>query len=193
MASAKEFMNSYVALERVLKEKGKSVADFENILKEKEAGKLKICRVMRNFMVHEDSAFLQPSDKQVEFVNNLTYKLSDGEKPAFKAMMPLSKALTLESTIGDALTLCKKKSPLSSEKIVVFDKKGNVAGVFDSRTLVSAILTGKTVGIKSSTLLKNIEINLDKNVSKICKLTPVSEIKDVSLVTDGEKILGYIS
>lgn len=192
MASKTDFLKAYVSLEKVLKEKNMTVLDYEGKLKEKDASKLKICRLCRNFMVHEDSDFIQPSSKQIDFVSNLTFSLSTGEKPASKVMTPVAKALTPDSTIGEAILSCKKKSPLSSGKIAIFSKKG-FEGILDGDSLMAAIIGGKTIGIKNETPVKKILPYLRKDIKSVSKNTALREIKEISLVTDGITVVGYVS
>ena len=73
MANEK-FLDAFRALDTELKDQGSTVLEYENSLKEGsiEKEKLKVCRIMRNYMSHNDTTFLTASNEQIKFLDNMT-------------------------------------------------------------------------------------------------------------------------
>ncbi len=74
MANEK-FLDAFRVLDTELKADGISVLDFENTLPAKEQDKLKVCRIMRNYMAHNDTTFLTTTTTQVKFLEQQTSKI----------------------------------------------------------------------------------------------------------------------
>lgn len=70
-----KFLEAYKELESELKYNGQSVLDYENSLSGTEQEKLKVCRIMRNYMSHNDTNFLTPSDEQIKYLNSITLNI----------------------------------------------------------------------------------------------------------------------
>lgn len=68
MANEK-FLDAFRALDIELKTDGKSVLDYENSLDTLNQEKLKVCRIMRNYMAHNDTTFLATTSEQIKFLN----------------------------------------------------------------------------------------------------------------------------
>lgn len=73
MANEK-FLDAFRALDTELKDQGSTVLEYENSLKEGsiEKEKLKVCRIMRNYMSHNDTTFLTASNEQIKFLDGMT-------------------------------------------------------------------------------------------------------------------------
>lgn len=71
MIYTNQFLETYKQLEVELKFDEKSVLDYENSLSGIEQEKLKVCRIMRNYLAHNDINFLTPSNEQIKFLNEL--------------------------------------------------------------------------------------------------------------------------
>lgn len=67
MANEK-FLDAFRALDTELKTDGKTVLDYENSLDTLEQERLKVCRIMRNYMAHNDTTFLSTTTDQVKFL-----------------------------------------------------------------------------------------------------------------------------
>ena len=67
-----KYLEAYKELESELKYNGQGVLDYENSLSGTEQEKLKVCRIMRNYMSHNDTSFLTPSEEQIKFLNGIT-------------------------------------------------------------------------------------------------------------------------
>lgn len=70
-----KFLDAYKELEAELKYSNQSVLDYENSLNGTTQEQLKVCRIMRNYMSHNDTNFLTPSDAQIKFLNSITLEI----------------------------------------------------------------------------------------------------------------------
>lgn len=67
-----KFLDAYRALDIELKYDNKTVLDYENeSLTGIDQEKLKVCRIMRNYLAHNDVSFLDASNAQIKFLDNL--------------------------------------------------------------------------------------------------------------------------
>ncbi len=64
-----KFLTAYKQLEAELKCDEKTVLDYEATLQGVVAEQLKSCRIMRNYMAHNDLEFLSASSNQIKFIN----------------------------------------------------------------------------------------------------------------------------
>lgn len=88
-----KFLDAYKQLESELKYSDKTVLDYEGTLQGAVAEKLKSCRIMRNYMAHNDLDFLTATNNQIKFLNehiNLIKKSAQLVKNATKKI-PLTK------------------------------------------------------------------------------------------------------
>lgn len=73
MSLVDKFLESYKNLEAELKAEGMTILDYENKMKEgTEKERLKVCRIMRNYMSHNDTVFLDATNEQIKFIDGLT-------------------------------------------------------------------------------------------------------------------------
>lgn len=77
MSTNTKFFNAYKNLETELRYDNKSVLDYENTLVGVEQEKLKACRIMRNYLAHNDTTFLTTSNAQIKFLENLTKNIKE--------------------------------------------------------------------------------------------------------------------
>lgn len=102
MANEK-FLDAFRALDTELKTDGKTVLDYENSLDTLDQERLKVCRIMRNYMAHNDTTFLSTTseqikflDKQVDELRKLAHTVKDEMKrvKTVKATEPIKNILT---------------------------------------------------------------------------------------------------
>lgn len=72
MAVNDNFLDAFRALDSELKLENTTVLDFENSLDSNNQEKLKVCRIMRNYMSHNDVTFLTATNEQIKFLTSLT-------------------------------------------------------------------------------------------------------------------------
>ena len=98
-----KFLDAFRALDTELKSDGTTVLDYENSLETAEQEKMKVCRIMRNYMSHNDTTFVVATNDQIKFLNeqidNIKRKahtVKDEMKriKTFKATEPIKNILT---------------------------------------------------------------------------------------------------
>ena len=108
MANEK-FLDAFRALDSELKDQGSTVLEYENSLKDGsvEKEKLKVCRIMRNYMSHNDTTFLTASNEQIKFLDNMTEEVL---KRAHLVKDEMKRVKTLKATapIKDIITALDK-------------------------------------------------------------------------------------
>ncbi len=70
-----KFLDAFRALDTELKADNTSVLDYENTLTGTEQEKLKVCRIMRNYMAHNDTTFLSTTPAQTKFLEEKTTEI----------------------------------------------------------------------------------------------------------------------
>ena len=71
-----KFLESYRNLENELRYDNLSVLDYENSLKDSnKQEKLKLCRITRNYLSHQDTCFVEASKEMINFVDSLTTEI----------------------------------------------------------------------------------------------------------------------
>lgn len=105
-----DFMDAFRELDTEIKAQGFiSVNDYEATMPDGslEKEELKVCRIMRNFMAHNNMTFLTASMEQVKFLNNLTTELRK-KAHTVKDEMKRVKTVTPSTPIKDMLQpICK--------------------------------------------------------------------------------------
>lgn len=163
----------------------RTVLEFEESLTLKDAEvnqKLKVCRIVRNYIQHNDVNFVEPSKEMIDFIANLSDYVRSLEMSADDVLKKLT-PLTLSDTITDA---AKK---LSRNKLMpVVDKRKICIGIVTDETIRAAV----SKGTRPSSKLSNIE-SLIKSATIISKDIPVKNITENSVVTkDGTKNGQYV-
>lgn len=74
MANEK-FLDAFRALDTELKSDGSTVLDYENSLDTLGQERLKVCRIMRNYMAHNDTTFLATTNAQIKFLEEQVTKI----------------------------------------------------------------------------------------------------------------------
>ncbi len=88
MANEK-FLDAFRALDTELRLDGCSVLDYENSLDEMSRERLKVCRIMRNYMAHNDTTFLTTTTDQIRFLENQTLNIRRKSHTVADEMMKL--------------------------------------------------------------------------------------------------------
>lgn len=166
-----KFLENYVRLETVLRKEDKAVIDYEATLDPERSEKLKVCRIMRNYVRHHEDGnkFLVFSDEQDKFIDVLINEISlkyDSVKSKTKKV----KTLELSNTLQEAALL------LTGSKVgyvPVLGKKGEIVGTVDNKLIVTAIANGSKLSSKLSSLDLNkslqgiIIININDDIEKL--------------------------
>ena len=115
-----KFLDAFRALDSELKDQSSTVLDFENSLKDgsTEKEKLKVCRIMRNYMAHNDTTFLTASNEQIKFLDAQTaeiLKRAHLVKDEVKRVKEIKSTEPIKNVIA-----ALDKFPIAP----IFDKKG---------------------------------------------------------------------
>lgn len=170
MANATDaFLEAYKNLEAELKLDNLSVLDYENNLDNNE--KLKVCRIIRNYISHNDTIFIIPSTEMVKYIQQLIVELRKQKhtvKDEFKRVK-LVTDLTIKNLI-----------PLVDKSIVPIDTK---MGIFllDKDYLIHQLALG------------NRKLELPKKFPKyeyVSKDTLLDNLHGVYIVTDTGTSIG---
>lgn len=184
-----KFIQQYNDFEKIISAsnavQARTVLEFEEslTLKDAEANqKLKVCRIVRNYIQHNDVNFVEPSKEMIDFIANLSDYVRSLEMSANDVLKKLT-PLTLSDTITDA---AKK---LSRNKLMpVVDKRKICIGIVTDETIRAAV----SKGTRLSSKLSSIE-SLIKPAAIISKDIPVKNITENSVVTkDGTKNGQYV-
>ena len=155
-----------------------SAKDYEDSVKDVNVqDKLRICRVIRNYLAHSQDAgkFISISSAMQRFMEETVYMLDEGACPISKKMTPVSKCLHETNTVEEAIAFMKK---VHASTVPIFSKENEVIGIFSyenfTKTFVKNRIT-KTTKLSSyvTYLLKNEK---DKCCVFIDKDTPVGAI-----------------
>lgn len=138
----KKFLEAYKELETELKyhisnNTNNVVLEYENELSTKsstDAERLKVCRIMRNYMAHNDVKFLTPSSSQIEFLTSLTKQLQRLSKTA----KDIAKKIPVQNSkvsIKDLIIL------LDKHNIVPVEYKDTLY-IIDKNIIISQLVNG---------------------------------------------------
>lgn len=101
------FLDAYKALEGELKYEEKTVLDYENSLQGTEQEQLKVCRIMRNYLSHNDSTFIQATKEQIAFLTKLTEAIRR-KSHTVKDELKRIKAIAPNETIANIIPIVDK-------------------------------------------------------------------------------------
>ena len=102
-----KFLDAFRALDTELKAEGSTVIDYENSLGTVDQEKMKVCRIMRNYMAHNDTTFIVATNEQVKF---LDAQLLELRKKAHTVKDEMKKIKLIKTTapIKDIITSIDK-------------------------------------------------------------------------------------
>ena len=104
-----DFLDAFRALDTELKYENKTVLDYENSLASLEQEQLKACRIMRNYMAHNDMNFMTASREQIKFLQNQVNDIRKSSK-LVKDVMKKIKIVSASTLIKDIISLVDKYS-----------------------------------------------------------------------------------
>ena len=103
-----KFLDTFRNLENELRYENKSVLDYENSLKDtNKQEKLKLCRITRNYLVHQDTNFASVNKEMILFLEQITKEIrlkSKTVKDEYKKIKPVYPT----DTLRNILPLCAK-------------------------------------------------------------------------------------
>lgn len=142
----KQFLDRYRDLEAALRD-GPSlmVTDIERNLesqsRQHESSMLRMCRVTRNFLVHDGPGFASVTPPMIQLLDDLIYEVRTADGTAKDRMETLAKY----GSVKPSDRICDAGSLILSKKhgdAIVLDENGMLAGLFDARALAMALSNG---------------------------------------------------
>lgn len=169
-----KFLDSFRALDAELKLNGSTVLDFENTLEGTEQEQLKVCRIMRNYMAHNDVTFLVASNDQIKFLDSKVVELRKSAHTV-KDEMKRVKEIKSSEPIKNVIAALAK-----NDIVPVIDKTGMY--LVDKDILIKQLAAGNKKIIIPAKLPKY------KYVDKLTRIDTLS--KGIFIVTDNGQSTG---
>ena len=187
MNNNKEFMNKYKELETELRDQNLDYLELENQSENSIQNKMRVCRIMRNYMAHNaETNFVQISNAQLEFINDILSDIKATTDTAKKRCKTINAtSVDSKAKCTDALT---KMIKTKRDKILIIGcGKLKIASIYDVSKAVLESKTSKMDKIKSTS--KYIIVSADTKCETIPKNTFV--IVTTNGTTTG-KLIGTI-
>lgn len=191
-----KYLDTYRRMEAAIKASGKysSVKEYEDSLEDdsERQGELRICRMMRNYMEHENITFLEASDQMIEFVENLAIEFNEENVPVKKKMIGIRNAIRDTDLIVVAADYMTKKK---TSVIPIFNKDDFSVGILTYENIVKYIASGDFTKAKkvSAVVSKHKFGFINENV-------PINQVRQLLkghnkvylILNDNKKVVGWI-
>ncbi|MEE3344247.1 MAG: hypothetical protein VZS44_09175 [Bacilli bacterium] len=156
------FLEMYKELETELRGVGLSVLDYENNLPDgTEKEKLKLCRIIRNYMSHQDKKFVVATQDMVNFIGTLAINIRRKTHIVANELIK-QKTVKYNEYLKNVLPLLVKIS------VPVVDNNGTVIYIMDANDYIKMLNKG----------LKRIE--LPKKLPKLNYTDKDTKIEDLA-------------
>ena len=136
-----EYLDKYKKLEELLRqsqESPDSIFELEtNYNNSKEAEKLKLCRLVRNYLQHNTDDFIEPSEEMIKFLDGEINNI-ESEFLRVKDQYTRAKAISEDLTFKEAVLLLNTKNFLP-----VVNKDNLVIGAFNDTVIRKSIKNNK--------------------------------------------------
>ena len=158
-----KFLEAFKELEIELRSLGQSVLDYENSLPDgnSDKEKLKICRISRNYLSHQDMKFITCSKEMIDFIENLTLTIR-------RKSHIVANELTRQKTVKSTEYLKNILPLLVKCEVPVEDANGQIIYLINSNDYIKLL----NKGIKKLELPKRLpKLNYVSKDTKIDNLT----------------------
>ena len=190
-----KYMDIYRRFEAAVRAKGfGSVKEYEDALTNDQfrQSQIRICRLIRNYIEHENADFVEASDNMINFLEKETMELDESETPVKRKMMSIKNAIRDTDLIVVAADFMTKKK---ADMIPVFDKGDFAIGVLSNAEIVKYIASGDFTKAKKVSVVQT-----QHKFGFINESTPMKQVrpmlnghKKVYLVlNDAKKVIGWI-
>lgn len=136
-----EYLDKYKKLEELLRqsqESPDSIFELEtNYNNSKEAEKLKLCRLVRNYLQHNTDDFIEPSEEMIKFLDSEIFEI-ESKFLRVKDQYTRTKAISEDLTFKEAILLLNTKNFLP-----VVSKDNLVIGTFNDTVIRKSIKNNK--------------------------------------------------
>lgn len=158
MANEK-FLDAFRALDTELKSDGMTVLDYENSLDTLGQERMKVCRIMRNYMAHNDTTFLTTTNEQIKFLDDQVVEIRK-KAHTVKDEMKKVKLIKATAAIKDVIASIDKfpVAPIETK-----------AGLYlvDKDTLIHNLALGNKKIAIPARLPKYVTIAKDERIENI--------------------------
>lgn len=163
--TVEKYLQAYSKLETILKDVlGIAIKEYEDTLTDLNKQKLYICRVMRNYLAHnEDKKFIEISDNQGKFLEDL-YKEVKEKKDLVKQHMQGRRSIVYAKEDDKMITICEKMANKGIDYCVIIDDKWTLKGIIDMQVLLKLGIIRKDLAVKK--IMKNCEERLQELIKK---------------------------
>ncbi len=182
-----KFLEAWRSLELLLRDDNKTVQDYENTLsyqnRDTDASRLRICRQIRNFLVHDGTGFVAAAAEMTRFVEDLATELQRAKGTARTTMMSVAKygyVTPGETTAAAARVLLNKHR----DSVLVLDTDKKLLGAINIMSLATAISENTSAGMVRTLVDR---YNLDTQLPVVHDDTPVANIPDTRCVVQNSK------
>ena len=131
-----KFLEAFKNLESELRSIGTTVLDYENSLEDSNTQeKLKLCRITRNYLAHQDKKFIVASKEMIDFINNISLSIRRQSNIVANEMIK-PKSVIYNEYLKNILPLIVKNY------VPVVDKSGKVIYIIDDKTYLTQLNNG---------------------------------------------------
>lgn len=196
MSKNSKFMDIYRRFEAAIKASGKyaTVKEYEDSFTNDtvKQGQIRICRMIRNYIEHENASFVEASDSMIAFLEKETCELDENELPVKKKMVSVRNAIRETDLVIIASDFMTKKK---QHIIPVFNKDDFATGVISYEAIVKMVASGDfTKAKKVSLIAEQHKFGFFKETEPMKNVRPLLEgHKKVYLIlNDSKKVVGWI-
>ena len=190
-----KYLEIYRRFESVLKADGKyfTVKDYEDSLEKDKIkqNKIRMCRLIRNYIEHENHTFLEATDEMIAFLEKEMILIDESEVPVKKKMVPVKSAIRDTDLIVVAADYMTKKK---YDTIPIFDKTDFSVGVLTYESIVKYIASGDfSKAKKTAVIVAKHKFGFIKEDTSMKEVRKLLDGKKVFLVlNDSKKVVGWI-
>jgi predicted transcriptional regulator len=195
MSKNDKYMDIYRRFEAAVKKSGfASIKAYEESFADNKfkQEQIKICRLIRNYIEHENANFVEASENMISFLLKEAMELDENETPVKKKMTSIKSAIRdTDLLVVAADFMTKKKADL----IPIFDKNDFAIGCLSSAEIVKYIAAGDFTKAKKVSAVQSVHkfgfINEDTPMKQVRPM--LNEHKKIYLVlNDSKKVVGWV-
>ena len=187
-----KYMELYRKFESLIRTAGyESVKAYEDSLSEdsKKQGKVRMCRVIRNYIEHEDQAFIEATTEMINFIQGEIYLIDEQELLVKKRMMK---------------TFIAENDPIMVAAAFMEKTKLNIIPVMNDKGFVSSAISAMNIMkiIASGDYSKTKKVNAIQSKYKFSFINENDSIKSIRpylngtriylVLNDNKKIVGWL-
>ena len=190
-----KFMDVYRRFEGAVKATGKynTVKEYEDSVTDtQKQGQIRICRVIRNYIEHENASFIEATDSMIAFLENELTLLDENELPVRKKMISIKSGIKESDLIVVAADFMTKKK---QSIIPIFNNDDFAVGVISYAGIAKMIAAGDfTKARKVSVIQEAHKLGFVKESEPMKNVRPqIQQHNKIFLVlSDSKKVVGWI-